>query len=406
MNPSRASCRVMALCLVLGVVLVGCGSGDEADHQAGGQQHQAQPGQTQSGQAQHQQAQTGPAGQQAGPAGARPAGRPEQPATPVAVAMATRGAIASYYNATATLEAEKQAEVLARVEGVVKQLYCEEGHLVKAGAPLLQIDNDEYQLRLKQAEANTANLRSRFERIEMMMAEELGTEEEFQAAKSELATAEAEEGMARLNVSYTTVTAPFSGKVTSRLVDLGQNVSIGTPLFVLADFNPLLARVYVPSKEFKKLQADQSVTLILDSNQQRMQGRIKLISPVIDPTSGTIKITVEIPEYPPNTRPGDFTEVQIVTERRNDTLLVPRIAVLSDRGEDVVYVAAGGTAERRVVEVGFMDNDHAEILSGVENGEQIVVKGQRSLKHGDPIKILTPGDATADDHAVAQGEES
>ncbi len=317
-----------------------------------------------------------------------------------------RGAIASYYNATATLEAEKEAEILARVEGVIRTLYCEEGDLVQAGAPLLQIDNDEYRLRLQQAEANSANLRSRFERVDKMLAEELGTEEEFQTAKSELATAEAEEGMARLNVSYTTVTAPFKGKVTTRLVDVGQNVSAGTPLFVLADFDPLLARVHVPSKEFRKLKADQVVTLILDSNQQRLQGRITLISPVIDPTSGTIKITVEIPDYPPNTRPGDFAKVQIVTEKRHDTLLVPKISVLSDKGEDVVYVAAAGTAERRVVEVGFMDNDQAEILSGVEVGEQVVVKGQRSLKHGDPLKILTAGDEPSGDQAVAQGEDS
>jgi membrane fusion protein (multidrug efflux system) len=253
------------------------------------------------------------------------------------------------------------------------------------------VDNDEYRFRVEQAAAATANLRSRFERMEQMKLEELATEEEFQAVRSELASAEADEGLARLALSYTTVTAPFTGRVTGRLVDVGQNLTVGDPVMVMADFDPLLARVHVPSREFNKLQQDQPVNLILDSTGAKLAGRIKLISPVIDPTSGTIKITIEVPEYPAETRPGDFAQVEIVTEKRDGVTLVPRIAVLTDKGETVVYTLTEGeipTAERRVVEVGFTDDERAQILSGLTVGERVVVKGQRSLKNGSPLKIL------------------
>jgi len=146
--------------------------------------------------------------------------------------------------------------------------------------------------------------------------------------------------------------------------------------------------VHVPSKEFKRLQPNQPVQLVLDSNKARLEGRIKLVSPVIDPASGTIKITIEVPVYPQGTRPGDFAEVRIVTERHETSTIVPKIAVFTDRGDQVIYVAADSTAERRVVEVGFQDDVDAEILSGVKGGENVVVKGQRSLKHGSAIKIL------------------
>ncbi len=315
-----------------------------------------------------------------------------QQAIPVAVATVGSGSISSYYQATATLEAEKQAQVLARATGVVQALLAEEGDAVKAGDPLLRIENDEYRFRVEQTAAATANLRSRYERLEQMVAEELATEEEIQAARSDLASAEANEGLARLNFSYTTVTAPFSGQVTERLVDVGQNISNGDPLFVMADFEPLLAKVHVPSREFKRLQQDQAVELVLDSNGQRLTGHIKLISPVIDPTSGTIKITVEVSEYPAGTRPGEFAQVQIVTEKRDGSTLVPRGAVLTDKGESVVYVPVEKddilSAERRIVEVGFTDDDHVQILSGLEPGDTVVIKGQRSLKHGAPLKIL------------------
>jgi membrane fusion protein (multidrug efflux system) len=233
--------------------------------------------------------------------------------------------------------------------------------------------------------------------MQMMMKEELATEEEFQALRSELASAEADEGLARLALSHTTVRAPFSGRVTSRLVDVGQNLTTGDPVMVMADFDPLLARVHVPSREFKKLQAEQEVNLVLDSTGARLVGHIKLISPVIDPASGTIKLTIEVPDYPPQTRPGDFAQVQIVTEKRDQVLLVPRIAVLTDKGESVVYAVVPGdepTAERRIVEVGFTDDDRAQILSGLSLDETVVVKGQRSLKNGSPLKILEDENGT------------
>jgi membrane fusion protein (multidrug efflux system) len=327
--------------------------------------------------------------------------RPEQPPIPVAIEEVAIGSIASYYTATAALEAEKEAEILARVTGIVEALECEEGDRVKERDVLLRIANDEYRLRLSQAEANTANLKDRAERLKGMWERNLVSAEEYETVQNDLKAAEAAEGLARLDMSYSRVQAPFTGRVVQRLVDVGQNVSVGTPLFVLADFDPLLARVYVPSKEFKKLKPDQAVELVLDSDKTQLKGKIKLVSPIIDPATGTIKVTVEIAQYPPATRPGDFTEVRIVTEMRTGTVLVPKISVFTDRGEEIAYIASDGIAERRVVEIGFQDDEHAEILSGISAGELIITKGQRSLKHGAPIKILE-GDSPQE----AQGDQA
>lgn len=324
-----------------------------------------------------------------GPAGGAPGAAPKQPPVPVAVAAAAVGPIASYYTATATLAAEREANILARVSGVVQKLSCEEGDVVNEGAELLRIDNNEYQFRLDQAQAARADLQSRYDRLTQMKERELVSPEEFEKVSNDLAGARAAEGMAKLNLSYTRVTAPFSGRVVTRQVDVGQTVNNGTSLFTLSDFKPLLARVHVPAKEFNKLRPDQPVDLMLESSGTKLRGRIKLVSPTIDPSSGTIKVTVEINDYPDGVRPGDFAQVKIVTEQRNTSTLVPKIALVNDRGEQVLFISqADSTAERRVVEVGFEDDVNAEITQGLKPGERVIVKGQRSLKHGSAIKVI------------------
>jgi len=110
---------------------------------------------------------------------------------PVAVVAATTGDIASYYTATATLSAEKEAEILARVAGVVETLSCEEGDVVAEGDELLRIDNDEYQFRLQQAEASRADLESRVERLAKMREQDLVSAEEYETLTNNLAAARA-----------------------------------------------------------------------------------------------------------------------------------------------------------------------------------------------------------------------
>ena len=338
--------------------------------------------------------------------GGGPGQRPEQPAAPVAVAPAETGSISSSYSANATLEANAEADVLARVPGVVESLSVEEGDRVRKGDVLLQIDADEYRYRLQQAEASTKNLRSRYERLENMSERGLVSAEEFDSAEADFASAEANEGLARIELGYTTVRAPMDGFIVLRHVDQGQPISTNVAVFRIANFEPLLARVHVPSKEFRRLTTEHPVSIHLDSDGTVLKGRIQLVSPVIDPASGTIKVTVEITEYPANVRPGDFAEVRIVTERRDGRILVPRVALVSDKGEDVVFVEVDGVAERRVVEIGLSDDEHAEIISGVTVGEFVVVKGQRSLQHGQAVRVLEGGSSDTDSVATEPPSDS
>jgi membrane fusion protein (multidrug efflux system) len=306
----------------------------------------------------------------------------------VAVEAAARGDIATYYRATASLDPDKQAEVLVRVQGPVRRIVAEEGDDVRQGQVLLFIDDTEYRHRLTQAKVALEQQKAKFARVQTIIAQGLVSVEEFDNAKSLLEAAEAAYELAALELSWCEVRAPFSGRIVRRAVDQGQNVSSGTALFTIVDMHRLLARVHVPAREFRRIQTDQPVEFRVDSTGDRLTGRIDLISPIVDPRTGTIKVTVEITEYPPSTRPGNFAEVSIVTDKHTGALVVPNTAVLTDKDQRIVYVADGETARRTVVEVGYEDDRFVEILGGIEEGTKVVVQGQRSLSDGQPLKIL------------------
>lgn len=329
-----------------------------------------------------------PAGGQGGHPG--DGGRPAMPAIAVAVENPARGEISTYYTATATLDPSKEAEVVARVSGVVLQIVAEEGDFVSEKALLLRIDDREYRHRLSQTEAEVSRQQARYSRVQKMIEGDLVSAEEFEGAKSDIQSAEANKGLASLQLSYTRVQAPFTGRVIERFVDPGRMVSDGTPLFRMADVSRLLARVHVPAREFRNIRTDQMVELLVDSSDEILKGEIILVSPIIDPSTGTIKVTVQITEYPESIRPGDFAEVRIVTDNHANTLIVPKIAVISEKGEEFIYLAVDSQAVRRIVEVGFQDETNAEILSGLTGGESIIVQGHRSLREGQPVHILEP----------------
>jgi len=345
------------------------------------------------------------------PAGGPPGGQPQLPTMAVAVHPAARGEIATYYRATASLDPDKQAEILARVSGVVETIVAEEGDRVAKGQILLHIEDDEYRHRATMARVDLEKQQARLARAEKIFTQGLSSAEDFDTIRTDAASAAAALELAELELGYTDVRAPFAGHVVERLVDQGQTVANGTPLYSLADMHRLLARVFIPAKEFRSIRPDQPVQLDVSSTGDRLTGRIDLVNPLVDPESGTIKVTVEVTEYPSTTRPGDFVEVSIVTDSHSDSLLVPRVAVVTERGQRSVFVAADGVARQRPVEVGFEDDTNAEILTGLAEGESVVIQGQRALRDGQPVKILdaldldeTSGAAGASETAVRVDE--
>ncbi len=317
-------------------------------------------------------------------------------AVPVEVAAVRTGDIAATLTSTTTLEAEEQASVVAKVSGIVTALHVEEGQMVKAGDPLLQLDTDKLKLELARAESNLGKLKQELDRTLMLRDRQLIAADAADKARFEYEAQKAAYDLARLDLHYATVRAPISGVISRRNVKVGNMVQLNQMIFEITDFDPLLAVIHVPEKELPKLQLKQPALIAVDAFRDAPHtAHILRISPVVDAATGTVKVTLALKDDSGRVKPGMFGRVAVTYAQHADTLLVNKEAVLSEDGEQAVFVVRDGKAHRTPVSTGFQNEGQVEILSGVSAGDQIVITGQNSLKHEAKVNVLNAAAAPA-----------
>ncbi len=314
----------------------------------------------------------------------------EKAPIPVKIAEATRGDIAAYISSTANLVAEEDVRVLAEAEGRVTELKVEEGRKVAAGEVLAVLDRSAAEIALNKARLKAANAAMAFTRADTTRQQGLISTEEFDRIRLEHEVAQQEVAEAEWSLSKTVIRAPFNGRVTERMITVGQHVRHGDNLFGIASFDPLIARLYLPEGDVLHLEPGRTVRITLAADPSvRFAGRIRQISPVVDTATGTVKVTVEALAPPETVRPGAFVTVGIERERHPAAVLVPREAVVRELRSAHVFIAGDDdTAVKRVVALGLEEGTVIEAIDGVSPGERVIVAGQGGLKPGAKIKVL------------------
>lgn len=323
---------------------------------------------------------------------------------PVSVAAVETGTVSSYIRSTANLASDNEVKVLTESDGRIARLYVDEGDWVSRGQTLATLDREDTGIDLAKRQVKSENSRLAFERGERMLREGLISQETFEKLRMENEMSRQEVAEARYRIGQTTIRAPFSGRITSRIVEQGQHLRAGEELFNLADFDPLVAYIHLPEREVLGLKPGRETRITLKADEDvKFRGRIRQISPVVDPATGTVKVTVEaVNPLPAAVRPGGFVTIDIIRESRPDAVLLPRQAVLRELQSAHVFVARNGIAEKRPVQLGLEEGERIEVLAGVKPGERVIVAGQGSLKQGSPVEVLAESgkSKTADQRAA------
>lgn len=339
---------------------------------------------------------------------------------------------------TGRLAPWRRAEISAEASGVVLERPIEEGRLVEAGDLLVRIDDRDQQIELAESEAallktrvvyavntlgtdstmnpDTTRLveagaslrhaeaayadgllsrhelddaRRRFEAAEVLSGIHRGA---VGAAVHGLSEAEQRLARAQLALDRACLNAPFSGRLADLDVEVGQRITAGQTLFSLLDDSRMKVDVDVLEADLVRLHAGASAHVRIPAlGDVVVEGAIYSINPVVDPSLGTGRVTVAIPNPEGHLIGGLFAYVALETERLTDRLVVPVEAVLVRQGRDLVFRVVDGCAQWVYVTIGSRSGDEVEIVEGLNPGDTVAVAGHYALAHDAPVEILMGG---------------
>ena len=315
----------------------------------------------------------------------------EDPAVPVEIAMVERRFVAAFHRAASSIEADRLVEVPCRSAGRIRALAVEEGDWVEAGQVLAELENDRQKVELHRAELGFAEQGRKLERSRKMLAEDLISEEDNDAVRAAHDQAEAECDLARITLEETYVKAPFAGQITNRAVVEGQQVQAGGVAYTLADFTPLRVRVYLPEPVAAKIRVGETVKVETEAHSEDLDATVERISPVVDPGTGTVRVTLRLPDGA-EARVGGFVKARLTTDRKRDVLAVPKLALVEEGGLRSVFVAAADTVRKIEITTGLYDETHVEVTGGLEEGWQVVTLGRGGLRTGSRVEVVTGSD--------------
>ena len=347
---------------------------------------------------------------------------------PVAVAVAKTQDVEVFLTGLGTVSPLNSVTVKSRVDGQLMQVLFRDGQLVKAGDLLLVIDSRPFQVQLAQAEGQLKrdvalldNARLDLKRYDDLIAQgaiarqqldtQLSLVHQYEGAvASDKATAD----NARLQITYSRITAPVSGQVGMRLVDPGNMVHATdvTGLLVLNQISPINVLFTLPEDQLprvlEKLRAGQTLRVdAYDREQTRKlaQGELASVDNQIDTGTGTVRLKASFANTGGELFPNQFVNAKLLVDILHDAVVVPSAAV--QRGQQGTYlyvVTPENTASARPVSIGETGDGQVAILSGLAAGERVVVDGAERLRDGAAVEVKESGEKPAEGSEAAKPE--
>jgi RND family efflux transporter MFP subunit len=367
-----------------------------------------------------------------------PEGKPVQEASlSVKVTEARRGDLIITLKSPGEAVTDLNIIMKAEVSGMIKKLNVEESRHVKKGELLVELDDEEYRLNLGRQEADRLRVLSEYlvekrfadqgelnstvdaekvqkardeyenarklfragqisreeyekagRELEIVLIESGEMKDEILSATKTLTQKEIAVKEAQLTLEKTKIRAPFSGIVFDIQVSPQEHVTTGNELFTLVNIDKIQVQARVLESEIGKMQVGREVDLKFSAYPGKVfKGKVKAISPIINPEDRTCKVTIEVANPEEEIKPGMHTDVEIAAEIYTDRLLIPQDAVLVRTGRKLAFVVEEGIAKWRYIDVGLENEDYAEILDGVKEGEVVIIEGHFTLAHDARVRI-------------------
>ncbi len=284
-----------------------------------------------------------------------------------------------------TVRAKLRSVIEAKVSGKVEQLRVVPGQQVKAGEILAIVDAREVQARYDQAIALRQQADADLKRLTSLFEQKILSQSEFDSAQAKARVAGAAMTEAETMLSYTKVTAPFSGVITRKHADVGDLATPGKPLLDMEDSTALRLEADVPEAVVGKLTLGDKLPVRLAALEMELAGVVSEIAPAADPNSRTFLVKLDLPGTT-GLRAGQFGRVAMPVGQ-TAALRVPTSAVTQRGQMELVFIVSNGKAQLRIVKTGKRIGTEVEVVSGVSAGEKVVIESAAGLADGQPVEV-------------------
>jgi membrane fusion protein, multidrug efflux system len=300
-------------------------------------------------------------------------------------------------SAIGTMAAVQGVTVSADLPGTVERIQFDSGRAVRAGDVLAVLDTRQEQAQLAAIEARRELARVTFERVQQLLNEKVISKAEFDRATAELQQTDAQLGEIRAVIQRKTITAPFSGVLGIRQVNLGQYLAGGDALVTLQALNPIYVNFGVPQQSAGQVPVGRVVKITTeDGGGHEWSGRVTALDSMVDETTRNIQVQATLPNPDGKLRPGMFVQAEVTVGPSQSVIVLPASSINYAPYGDSVFVVADLKGEdgksyrgvrQQLVKVGPARGDQVSVLTGVKPGEEVVTSGLFKLRNGAAVQI-------------------
>ena len=306
------------------------------------------------------------------------------PPMPVEVAQVKEQSVADKFEAVGTIEAIEEITVVSEIDAAVVNLPFKEGNNIKRGELIAQLDDSQLAAEVIRAEALYTQNQATYKRFKSIVEQKAGTPQDLDDALASLKVAEANLKLAEARLNKTRIVAPFDGMIGSRKVSIGSFLRTGEAITELANLNEIRINFSAPERFLSQIKrgAEVIVTSPVYPGHE-VKGKIIVIEPVINSDTRTVRIVARVQNPGQKFRPGMSANVSVILNERPEALTIPNEAVFANGNQSFVYlVNPDSTVVFAPVTLGLQLADMVEVISGLEQGMQIVTAGHQKLFPG------------------------
>jgi RND family efflux transporter MFP subunit len=292
----------------------------------------------------------------------------------------------SAFSFLGTFEPVRQNTIGSDAQGKIIRLSIEEGDRVTQGQVIAKIDDEMLLLQLENAEVSLEGQKNDDNRYSNLAKDNAVSGMQIEKTKLGVRSAEIQKKQIQKQLRSTNITAPFSGVITKKLVDLGSVIGAGSPLFEITDISSLKLTVNVPERDILKFKLNQVVQAKVDIYNNRVfEGKVSNISVVAD-KSHNFKVQITVNNSQQELLSGMYASVSLLNNQSVTALAIPRKALVGSLKNPQVYVIKNGKAILTSFNAGTSDGEFIEVVNGLSNSDRIVVKGQVNLQDKSNVK--------------------